>query len=321
MNSLVNKFRLASDFHIALDSVSVIVCLLAAILVFVLKLHTKVVYRLALYQVLSALALSFLSVIRYTYIKVDPDMIHDPACVAIGLFIYYTRWVILLFMTSVSIHLFCFAVCHKDLRKVEVLYVVTSLLMPGVVTCVPLITNTHAKVFWCYSNKSETYAIQRIVLWDAPAMFISLATLAAMIAMAIKLAHSVRWRAMMYGPIKEGDQHWKALKQLLPLVAFPIMFFVSTMPTLVFNMYNLYGHLSSTQTIAEKVLQPLWSLSAGVTLLIHIAVVKCSARKKGTVIISDNVLENTIELETSLIRHPCRPARNSTYYSLPPASV
>ena len=169
------------------------------------------------------------------------------------------------------------------------LCVATTLLIPAVVACVPL-TNMYASTLLCYSKENKTGAIERIVLCDAPAMFLSLAALAAMIAMVIKLAHSARWRTIMYEPIKEGDQHWKALKKLLPLVAFSIMFFVSTMPQLVFNMYTLYGLFNSTQPTVVRVLNPLWSISAGATLLIHIAVVKCSARKKGKGIISDNVL-------------------------------
>ena len=45
------------------NGVSVLVCLLAAILVLCLKLYKKFVYRLALYQVLSALAMASIMVI------------------------------------------------------------------------------------------------------------------------------------------------------------------------------------------------------------------------------------------------------------------
>ena len=45
----------------------------------------------------------------------------------------------------VTLHLFCFAVLHKNLTKLEVLYVGTSLLVPVVIGCAPLITKTYGR--------------------------------------------------------------------------------------------------------------------------------------------------------------------------------
>ena len=53
------------------NGVSVVVCLLAVILILRLKLHKKLVYRLALYQVLSALVTASVGAMQVVVINYD----------------------------------------------------------------------------------------------------------------------------------------------------------------------------------------------------------------------------------------------------------
>ena len=64
-------------------------------------------------------------------------------CVAVGWMILYAEWMKLLFTIWVTFHLFCFGVLHKNLKKLEVLYVVTSLLVPALIAIVPLVTHAY----------------------------------------------------------------------------------------------------------------------------------------------------------------------------------
>ena len=130
----------AGIVYITLNIVAVIVCTLAAILVFILELCNKLVYRLALYQVVAALFLAVMDILETTiFINYDENpKLYDVLCKAIGLLGMYSQWMKLLFTMWVTFHLFCFAVLHKNLKKLEVLYVVTSLLIPAVIACVPL---------------------------------------------------------------------------------------------------------------------------------------------------------------------------------------
>ena len=59
--------------------------------------------------------------------------IHGRLCIVVGLLVMYTEWMKLLFTMWVTFHLFCFAVLHKNLKKLEVLYIVTSLLVPALI--------------------------------------------------------------------------------------------------------------------------------------------------------------------------------------------
>ena len=259
------------------NSVSVLVCLLAAILVLILKLYKKVVYRLALYQVLASLALATNVILQALLLHYSSS--YGRECIAIGWFLLYAEWMKLLFTMWVTFHLFCFAVLYKNLKKLEVLYVVTSLLVPAVIACIPLITNSYERSpdgTYCFMYAEDDIAfIERFALWDGPAVIILLAASTAMVVMLIKLIGSVCLRSK-YVPITDGDQYWKALKQLLPLAAFPILFLIFEIPVFIFHVY---ATTSSTPNMAleisRSVFFSLWSMTSGGTLLVHIIVVRC----------------------------------------------
>eukprot|EP00731_Ephydatia_muelleri_P002542 Em0001g2542a len=183
-----------------------VVCLLAAILVLRLKLYKTLVYRLALYQVLSALAMASVGALQdMRFINYDESSdIYRRICTAIVFLEVYTEWTKLLFTTWVTFHLFCFAVFHKNMKKLEALYVVTSLLVPALIAALPLVTQTYGSRFTgstCYIQalNGSVASIERIALGDGPAMFILIAASTTMVVMVIKLASQVyrtnhRWR-------------------------------------------------------------------------------------------------------------------------------
>ena len=271
----------------ATNSVSVLLCLLATSLVFHYKLHKTVVYRLALYQVLASLAFATVEVFQIIFAYYDnAPGFYGSLCTAIGWISIYTRWVKVIFTTWVTFHLFYFAVFYKNLKKYEVVYVVTSLLVPAPIASVPLITHTYGVnglgICFIFANDTNGAAgnIEKFSLWYGPAMFILLVLSIAMVVMVITLARRL-CRRSKYEPITEGGQFWTALKQLLPLTAFPLLFFVFIIPTFITGVF-----ISSKPTNANKSLSvttifiALWSVSSGVTLVIHIFVARCFAKRK-----------------------------------------
>ena len=265
----------------SMNSASVFVCLLAAILVFVLKLHRKVVYRLALYQVLASLALAMVGALQAIFVNYSKNpYIYDPICTVMGYLILFTEWMKLLFTMWVTFHLFCFAVLEKNLKKLEVLYIVSSILIPALIAVVPLVTKSYGPGPYgtvCYIKiNSSIGRLEMFVLWDGPAIFILLGASAAMMVMVIILTRRA-CRRLMYEPIIEGGQYRKALQQLLPLAAFPFLFFIFELPVLAFHILTYIMHLdrsySTTIVIIDLVFFSLWSMTSGGTLLLHISVV------------------------------------------------
>ena len=192
----------------------------------------------------------------------------------------------LLFTVWVTFHLFCFAVLHKNLQKLEALYVVTSLLVPAVIAAVPLTTHSYRNSqynSYCYienSSSDQVELIEKLALWDLPAMVILVVLSIGMVVMVIKLAHRACWRSK-YEPITEGDLFQKALNQLLPLAAFPTLFFVCIIPEL-----TLHICLDESHTPVKVVLTvglifiSIWSMASAVTLLIHLCVSRLYAKRQ-----------------------------------------
>lgn len=291
-----NRSTTADIIITSTNGVSALVCAVAAFLVFNLNLHKLVVYRLALYQVLASLAFAAVEVFQIVFVNYnDAPAVYDNVCVAIGWMVIYTRWVKLVFTSWVTFHLFCFAVLHRNLKKFEVMYVVTSLLVPIPIASVPLITNTYGvnRLGICfYFAVNDTHGvgtIEKFSLWYVPVMVILLALSIAMIVMVIALARRLCWRSS-YKPITEGDTFWTALKQILPLTAFPILFFVFIIPSFVSDVFQSVSPATYSMSLSYTTLCiSLWSMSSGVTLITHIYMVKCFETKKRRKLRDNNI--------------------------------
>ena len=302
------------------NCVSALVCLLAAILVLCLRLYKNLVYRLALYQVLSALALASVCVMQVMFINYDESPnIYDRICTVFGFLSLYTEWMKLLFTMWVTFHLFCFAVLHKNLKKLEVLYVVTSILVPALIAAVPLVTHTYGlrpdgNTCYIYANESAAF-IERLALWDGPAMFMLIAASTAMVVMVLKLA-SHTYRRYKYEPITDGNQFTKALKQLLPLVAFPILFFIFEIPVFLNHIYTTqHSTPNEGLYIALYMCVSLWTMTSGATVIIHISVARICDRKRKPISSSHSHTLFTQHRSTESL------VNSATHFSLPIASV
>ena len=328
MNSSDANASSVVDKHVitVANSVSVVVCLLAAILVLILKLFKKLVYRLALYQVLASQALATIVLLQGVLF----DYSYGRVCIAMGWFLLYADWMKLLFTMWVTFHLFCFAVLDKNLKKLEVLYVVTSLLLPAVIACIPLITHSYGRNpdgTACYIYAfHDAASIEIFALWDVPAMIFLLAASTAMVVIVIKLTGRVCLRAR-YEPITDGDQFWKALKQLLPLAAFPILCLIFEIPVFIFHLYTVTSSMPPNMAleISKSVCISLWSMTSGGTLLVHIFIVRCwtfarnRKREQGNGVVQQTVSSHNPT--TNLLVGSNQSARSATQFSFPTSNI
>ena len=83
-------------------------------------------------------------------------------------------------------------------EELEVLYIVSSILGPALIAVVPLITKTYGLDTVCYVNLQPSIGyLEKVALWDGPAIFILLGASAAMMAMVIILTRRA-CRRLMY---------------------------------------------------------------------------------------------------------------------------
>ena len=289
-SSFCNGFALAS--LIALSSsnaVSVFVCLLAAVLACALKVHKKNVYRLALYQVLASLVYAGSSVCQMFLLYHHASLTQNDESELVRLYqalaftIVFASWMKVCFAAWVTFHLFIFAVFHKNMKKLEVLYVVSSLLVPAVLACVPFATHSYGlqgSVCWiqswkdnCPTNISVVGVVEQFALTYGPSMVVLLIVSVAMVVMVV----AILCRSRKY----HNGQNSKALQQLLPLAVYPLLFFVFTIPPYANRLYGTRTNISHSTAYALSIMGAVsvasWSFFTGISLIVHILEAKLRA--------------------------------------------
>ena len=269
------------------NAASAVVCLLAVTLVCVLKLYKKLVYRLALYQVLSALVYAGQFVGQAVFVRYSvPDL-----CIAFAYFNFYALYMKILFTVWVTFHLFCYTVFQKNLRKLEPLYIAMSLLAPAVIASLPLATHTYGMAgSWCSIQEwqdncpSKTLVagvIEQFVLgYGFPITCLILTSFAMAVITVVLIYRSCFRRTQNY------KQHRKAVKLLLPLAIYPVAFLVFVIPVFAKRVYDTTspeGHYELS--IAGGVFIAAWSMLAGMALLVHVLLTGvCAKRLRGKII-------------------------------------
>ena len=263
-----------------------IVCLIAIALVFIFKLYQYFAHRLALYQVLAALLYGAALALELVFLQ-DPDTEKNNAgCKAISFFFLYFSWVKLMFTSWVVLHLLCFSVFYKNLQHLEKLFVAISIGFPLLFVWVPFISDAYGSAgAWCWirnwENDSSTDPYypgiaEQFILWYGPALFCSIVDSIAIIIITVCLC--CRPSSAEATPLLTRGQRMKALKELLPLLVYPILFCVLLIPPLVNRIIGAIPNSPASvvvSTMVSGIFVPLQPLFAGLALVVHIAVLKC----------------------------------------------
>lgn len=269
------------------------VCFVALLLVMLFRLYKQFAYRLALYQVLAAMAFGVVCAAEATFVAYDSDpAVYSRACQAVATVFFCLEWVKLMFTNCVTFHLFCFAILNKNLKRLEPLYVVASLVLPAVLASVPHMTRSYGRSgAWCWiqdwknncpSEILEEGNVETFALWYGPAFCLLLVDSVAMVAMGFILAYRARRRRedARENLLPSSKAHAKALNQLLPLLAYPVVFFVFILGMFSYRLYNAQPRPPNYLLLkATAILAPGVGLTAGVVLLVHIAVAKCKGAR------------------------------------------
>ena len=274
-----------------------IVCLIAIALVFIFKLYKYFAHRLALYQVLAALLYGAALAMELVFLQ-DPDKeLKSHGCIAISFFFLYFSWVKLMFTSWVVLHLLCFSVFYKNLQHLEKLFVAISIGFPLLLVWVPFIPlpiHYHSNITtgaygsagaWCWiknwngddlKDKFKPGIVEQFILWYGPALICSIVDSIAIIIITARLV-CCRPRSEDI-PLLTSGQRMKALKELLPLLVYPILFCILLIPPLVNRVIGAIPNSPAsvvTSTLVSGIFVPLQPFFAGLALLVHVCVLKC----------------------------------------------
>ena len=271
----------------AVGGTATIVCIPVVVLVIALKLYRQLVYRLTLYLVMSALMFGLVCVLHLAqlpFIERGNHSFNNNLCLAAAFLSSYTLWVKFLFMLCVAIHLFAYSVCFKNLKKLEVAYVILSLTAPGIVSAVPFITSSYGPAGeWCWikdnladecSSRYHIGYIEQLALWFVPILVLLLISNGLMIAMVTVLQCRV---CLGETPVHK-EQYKKALKHILPTVVYPISSIFLFLPTIVRR--EIDTKVPNALDVTDGVCTAGYGLVAALTLLWHILIVICSRRRR-----------------------------------------
>ena len=259
-------------FSLPISFISVLLCLATVAVVCKQKLHKTLVYRLAMYQVLSAMEFSFIWIITsiymlfiITYIPQSDNATLYESGIVLDSLLMGSSFIKLMFTVWISIHLFALAVFHKNLQRLERLYVVSSLLIPLAVTIVLLginLTGCH-----CSSTEEIIFIIIFAVL-----VIVSLL----MVVMGTILCHrACRKRNALFS--EYDKQHKKALCEMAPLFLYPIFFLLLVTPLFTFAVLKEYITFAY---LLFGAVAPFWSFTTSLLLISHLCVVTYISNKK-----------------------------------------
>ena len=270
--------------------VSIIVCLIPIILVFLLKLHRQFTYRVALYQVVAAL-LFVLALLLDTIFALkmgsNSHLFQSP-CKFAAFLIQFFLWLKFLFVSLIVVHLFMFAIVYKNIRRFEIIYVCSSVGISLVIASVPFMTNTYGLAgSWCWitnwKNDCPTQVLVDGVIEQFSTMYgpcfllLSIDSVVAIIIVLVLAARLCRRESSSMA----GYQHNEALKQMVPLLAYPILFFFLFLPAFANRIYGATPHQPNTSLMFLAVFCiASWGWVAGMTLMVHIGVLLWSRRRK-----------------------------------------
>ncbi|KAL5502508.1 hypothetical protein EMCRGX_G009298, partial [Ephydatia muelleri] len=261
----------------SLGAVSVATCLVALCWLFYLKLYKQFLYRLAAYQVMGSMLHALFLVCQFTFLEYDDSKY--PSCVAVGYLLEIAGWMKACFGCWITFHLFCFAVFLKNMKKLEPLYVISSILVPIVVSSVPLITKSYGPTDdWCWIQRKKcgkydlTGFVEQIALWYGPTFVLLVVQSIAMLIIMITMYYRAH-RKSDDDVIGSREQNKKALRQLLPLMVYPVVFCILIIPPLIERLYG-FSPVPRGLLILVTVCIPAWSFFAGVSLIVHIGAIR-----------------------------------------------
>ena len=274
--------------------VAVLTCLSALVLILALKLHTKLVYRLAAYQVLTSLVFAIANLLNLAAVDYHDDykFSGDPTtrrvCQIVAFARMYSAWLKLLAVVFVTLHLYCYVVCYRNMKRCELVYVLVSLLLPITVSVVPFTFGTNsygADGQWCWISTLSSYSeLLKLLLWFGPAVFLLCIVTAAVAYLIVVLFRRACLESSDEFNIAYKQQsHKQAFNQMLPLLAYPVLFLIFLLPSLVSQVYREDEVLTDTKWLepVNAFFSSLLSTSAGLTLMAHISTLWCATKRGG----------------------------------------
>ena len=228
--------------------VSALCCIIVICLVFLLKKHYFFIQRLILYHCLATLFLSFATVLRLHRLgyRNNSEAI-NALCIFSGFAKQLTNWFLIMDYSVITFTLLMTAIFHKNVARLECLYVVLIFIFPFTFNWIPFIENTYGLTgAWCWI-RSINYedctthrfgVILQTALLDVPEVIFVVVMIPTYVIVIIVVARQrCRWRRGR----EPHDQNEKALRQRINEEVWPLLFY--PFGVLLLNIFPSANHI------------------------------------------------------------------------------
>ena len=264
-------------------SLGVITCTVALVFVIVSKFYKDIVQRLILYQLIAML---IYSLSRFFIIRFDDSYTYEIIAELTPHFAYYFNLILTFWLTIILY--FCIVRLKKlkTFKKLEPIAILSSFLSFLSAAIIPFANYDNCTKTWkikfSEQDTNETYYFLTAGYSIAIFMYIVVSVLVTII-----FFITVRRSQLNLQKQNEDQAHsllvtnnkWKMLsKQLLPLVAYPIVNTVMTMIFFPLVVLHYAGHTSTVVSLYSFV--SAYGLITGIVVITHLCILKCRRKKK-----------------------------------------
>ena len=280
---------------VSVSALAIIACALAVILIIVLKLYQKFLNRLVLYLMVAAGGYSVAFILAITPVHHSNGEVQvreglDGLCAAFGFFNQMTEWIFHGTMAWVIVYLTLMAVFKYQANKPkhEVSGLIIILLFPFIVNWIPFVNDMYGlSGIWCWikltngdCHSDHTLGVvYHFTLYYGPFAIFVFGSYVAFIAIVITLCKervaSGRERAESF----KKETHRQALKEALPLLAYPLIYNIFFTIMLANRVYHAIAASKEEDPIfplflAHAVVESLRVLLAAMAFLLHPNILK-----------------------------------------------
>ena len=279
---------------VSVSALAIIACALAVILIIVLKLYRKFLNRLVLYLMVAAGGYSVAFILAITPVHhsngVQVREGLDGLCAAFGFFNQMTEWIFHGTMTWVIVYLTLMALFkyQADKPKHEVSVLIIILLFPFIINWIPFIKEMYGiSGIWCWikltngdCHSDHTLGVvYHFTLYYGPFAIFVFGSYVAFIAIVATLCKervaSGRERAESF----KKETHRQALKEALPLLAYPLIYNIFFTIMLANRVYHAIAASKNEDPnfplfLVHAVVESLRVLLAALAFLLHPNILK-----------------------------------------------
>ena len=254
-----------------------------------------------MYQVLSSALVGLDDVLVITlssYVSADYYTLNHVMCQVTAVLLSYFMWMKLLFTTMLVFHFFSLAVCLKDWKRFELPYILVSLLFPLLFVWVPFVNGNYGPAgAWCWiqdrnidCSYNRVGVAEQYGIWYGPSYLLLTLGVIAVITVIVTLC----WRGWCrdkqrnYLLMQSNNRHKKALIEIAPLMAYPLIFFMLDMIATVHRVFDaISDHPSFALELIHSLVNATWGLFSALALFVHILVTQCLKKKAKLELIRD----------------------------------